>query len=161
MAPVHRGIKRCERQSCGRYSEVLRPYRRARRLGRTTILAPFSAPPEVGVFGVKRPRAGGTGRQYAAENNRYVEKETPRHSRFIGNSSPLGNKAGMTEAERGAKQHGRASALCRETPPGRIARHLELVYGAPVKVCASVCASEKGKPVVRRGRKAQGPLVRR
>jgi hypothetical protein len=25
------------------------------------------------------------------------------------------------------------------------------------KVCASVCASEKGKPVVRRGRKAYGP----
>ena len=37
----YRGIKWSERQSWGRYAGFLRPYRRARRPGRTTILAPF------------------------------------------------------------------------------------------------------------------------
>ena len=31
----------------------------------------------------------------AAKNNEYVEKETPRPSKFIADSSPAGNKAGM------------------------------------------------------------------
>jgi hypothetical protein len=34
-------------------------------------------------------------RKNVAENNKYVEKETPRPSRFIADSSPTGNKAGM------------------------------------------------------------------
>src|SRR5829696_1530058 len=34
----------------------------------------------------------------AAKNNRYIEKETPRPSRFIADSSPAGNKADMRRA---------------------------------------------------------------
>jgi Tol biopolymer transport system component len=39
----YRGIKWSERQSWGRYAGFLQPYRRARRPGPTTILAPFPA----------------------------------------------------------------------------------------------------------------------
>jgi hypothetical protein len=39
----YRGIKWGERQSWGRYAGFLQPYRRARRPGPTTILAPFPA----------------------------------------------------------------------------------------------------------------------
>src|SRR5215204_596075 len=48
-------------------------------------------------------------RRNAAENNRYVEKETPRPSRFIADSSPAGNKADVREHE--AKQHGGIAPL--------------------------------------------------
>jgi hypothetical protein len=36
----------------------------------------------------------------AAENNKYVEKETSRASRFIADSSPAGNKAGLESNKR-------------------------------------------------------------
>src|SRR5215218_6065450 len=88
---------------------------------------------------------------------------------FIRNCLPLANKAGMTETARGAIQHGRASSTCAIHPPRSIAWGCEPMYGevrskvgeVRSKVCASVCASEKGKPVVRRGRKALGPPTRR
>jgi hypothetical protein len=33
----------------------------------------------------------------AAQSNKFVQKQTPRSSRFIADSSPLGNKAGMSK----------------------------------------------------------------
>jgi hypothetical protein len=55
------------------------------------------------------------------KNNKYVEKRPSRPSKFIGNSLPFGNKAGMTETEGGAKQHGRASSTCSIHSPRSIA----------------------------------------
>jgi hypothetical protein len=55
-------------------------------------------------------------------------------------SSPLANKAGMTETERGAKQHGRASSTCGIHPPRRIAWGCESMYGVFVARCAHSCA---------------------
>jgi hypothetical protein len=96
----------------------------------------------------------------AAKNNEYVEKETPRPSKFIADSSPLANKAGMTETARGAKQHGSASSTCGIHPPRRIAWGCESMYGVFVARYAHLwCASEKGEPVVRRGRKASKGLL--
>jgi hypothetical protein len=39
-------------------------------------------------------------KQETAENKKHVEKETLRHSKFIADSSPLSNKAGMRESVR-------------------------------------------------------------
>jgi hypothetical protein len=46
-----------------------------------------------------------------------VEKETPRPSKFIADSSPFGNKAGMRET----KSHTEALVLCGENPVRGIA----------------------------------------
>src|SRR5829696_349490 len=64
----------------------------------------------------------------------------------------------MTETERGAKQHGRASSTRGIHSPRSIAWGCEPTYGVFVARHAHPCVRcEKGKPVVRRGRKAQGP----
>jgi hypothetical protein len=57
--------------------------------------------------------------QKGAENNKHVEKETPRASKFIADSSPAANKAGMRR-ECDAKQHGGIVHM-RRKPPRSIA----------------------------------------
>ena len=72
---------------------------------------------------------------------------------FIRNSSPLGNKVGMRA--RDAKQHGGIVTLRKESS--------ERYSGSPVNLCkmhqsqgVRIGHHDKGKPVVRRWRKALG-----
>jgi hypothetical protein len=64
--------------------------------------------------------------QKGAENDKHVEKETPRASRFIADSSPAANKAGM----RVAKQRPRELW---ELPSGKGERGCVLVPTVPAK----------------------------
>jgi hypothetical protein len=66
-------------------------------------------------------------------------KSTSRPSKFIQNSSPLGNKAGMTKTERGAMQHGRASSTYGIHPPRSIAWGCEPLYDVFVARYAHPC----------------------